>query len=231
VAYSGRGFLGRHDRSWRTEPGNLQAVVHLTPYISPAKAGAAFSILAAESCIDALEQAAAPEPGLLGIKWVNDILAGSSKIGGVLTRLTYQDPHITHAFLGLGVNVLVNPGVPANPFVPHTNCLRHLFPDRSWTPGGFLLLFLERLEIRYQNLLNHGVGPLLEYYRKHSKCLNRPVRIYEDGYGFSEEVIHGRKILAQGTVRAIEDDLSLRIEGKNDPVTSGRLAFEEDCVA
>ena len=36
---------------------------------------------------------------------------------------------------------------------------------------------------------------------------------------------------ATGLVRSIEHDLSLRIDGREAPVTRGRVAFEEACVA
>jgi hypothetical protein len=120
AAATGAGFLGRLDRSWRCLPGNLHAVIHLEPRNAPERAGAAFSILAAASCVDALRlsmpeegegegplegaaleaensatgQGAAKKPAP-SIKWVNDVCIGKAKIAGFLTRQTYQDPLIT----------------------------------------------------------------------------------------------------------------------------------------
>jgi biotin-(acetyl-CoA carboxylase) ligase len=228
LAYTGKGFMGRHDRSWRCEPGNLQAVIHLEPKIKAIVAGPAFSILAAVACVDAL-RLRIPDRDDLGVKWVNDIMAGHRKIGGVLTKQTFQDPYILDVFLGIGVNVLVNPQVPSNPFVTETGCLRQLRPDLDWSPGRFLFDFLDRLEAWYGTLLSRGVGSLLDFYRRYSLVLDRDVCVFEDGYGFAAERIEGRMKIACGPVRAIRDDLSLEIEGQAEAVESGRLAFCEDC--
>lgn len=225
AAYSGEAFIGRHDRSWRCEPGNLHAVVHLKPGITPDRAGPAFSILMALACVEALP--ALPRPR---IKWVNDVQVGSNKIGGVLTRQTYQAPHVTDVFLGIGVNVLVAPRIRSNPFVPGTGCLRKLYPGRPWTPGGFLLDLLARVEHWYGILIEQGYAPLVEAYRAYTEVLGRRVRIFEDGYGFDEHRVQGRKLLARGEVEAVRDDLSLVLRGRAEPIPSGRLAYEEDLL-
>ncbi|MHC4942708.1 MAG: biotin--[acetyl-CoA-carboxylase] ligase [Planctomycetota bacterium] len=228
LAYMGKGFMGRHDRSWTCEPGNLQAVVHLEPKIKAQDAGPAFSILAAVACVDALRMKI-PAESNVGVKWVNDIMAGRKKIGGVLTKQTFQDPYIFNVFLGIGVNVLVNPQVTRNPFVTETGCLRQIWPEPAWSPGLFLFDFLDRLEAWYGILRDRGSSSLLEFYRRYSQVLGRDVCIYEDGYGFSSEGLKGRKEIACGKVEAIGDDLGLKIEGKAESVEYGRLAFAEDC--
>lgn len=230
IAYSGRGFLGRHDRSWQCEPGNLHVVVYLEPGITPDQAGVAFSIISGVACLDALLEVK-PKRDDLGLKWINDIMAGSAKIGGVLSRLTYQEPCITHALLGLGVNILVAPRIPTNRFVPRTDCLKRIYPQKDWSPGDFLIDFLEHLDTRYSRLLADGAGDALDSYRGHSNILGKTVRIYEDGYGFSDETVQDRKVIASGRVEEILDDLSLKIAGVVDPIPTGRLAFEEDCLS
>jgi biotin-(acetyl-CoA carboxylase) ligase len=225
AAYSGEAFIGRHDRSWRCEPGNLHAVIHLKPGITPERAGPAFSILMALACAEALPPNPRPR-----IKWVNDVQVGGKKIGGGLTRQTYQSPHVTDVFLGVGVNVLVDPRIMPNPFVTGSDCLRTSYPGRPWSPGAFLLDLLVRVEHGYGILLEQGGAPLVEAYRAHSEVLGRRVRIFEDGYGFDEHRVQGRKLLAEGVVKTIRDDLSLELEGRADPVPSGRLAYEEDLL-
>ncbi|MFH1998047.1 MAG: biotin--[acetyl-CoA-carboxylase] ligase [Planctomycetota bacterium] len=229
VAYTGKGFLGRHDRTWQCEPGNLHAVFHLKPMITPAAAGPAFSILAAVACVETVDKLY-PHAGAPTLKWVNDLFVGKKKIAGVLTRQTFLEPLITNAFLGIGVNVQVEPRLMPDPFVPDTGCLRKLYDDPTLAPGHFLIALMEQMETWYDRLLTEGVGTLLNYYRAHSEVLNRQVRIYEDGYGLSRIKISDRKIKAEGEVEAILDDLSLKIRDLDLPVSSGRLALVEDCL-
>ncbi len=238
AARTGRGFLGRFDRSWATEPGNLHAVIHLTPRITPQRAGASFSILAAAACVNTITESlgtAAGQGKIPRIKWVNDIFIDKKKIAGILTRQTYEDPVITNVFLGTGVNVLTAPRFDKDPFVPAAGSLAGIFPENEWSPGAFLIRFLDKLDIWYGRLLSKGPGPLLDFYRSHSSILGRPVRVYEDGFGFGERAadrgnsFSGRKLLARGVVKAILDDLSLEITGCPKPIGSGRLALEEDC--
>ncbi len=228
VTGSGDGFLGRHNRSWRCEDGNLHAVIHLKPRITMEQAGCAFSTIAAISCVDAIMEEA-PEANDVRIKWVNDVLANERKVAGFLTRQTYKDPLITDLFLGIGVNVLTDPVLPPNPFVKATGCLKELFPERAWSPGGFLLSLLVKIAGWYSTLMKRGNTPLLEQYRRRNNFVGRDVRIFQDGEGFDEYGTGGRELLAKGKVEKVLDDLSIRIKGVPDPLPRGRLAFEKDC--
>lgn len=239
VALSGEGFLGRFDRGWSCLEGNLHAVVHLEPRITPEKAGAAFSILAAVACVDAVlgtktvrgneavpKTEAVPPPR---IKWINDVYSGGRKIAGVLTRQTYQSPDITNVFLGIGVNVLADPELAADEFVSGTGSLAGVYGEKR-TPGAFLLDWIVALEDWYARVLDRGMAVLLPYYRRHSSVTGRRVRVYEDGFGFEEKAITARRLLARGIVEEIREDLSLVIGGIDAPVSAGRLALEEDYI-
>lgn len=235
AAYTGKGFLGRHDRSWICEPGNVHAVYYLKPAMEPAHAGPAFSILAALACVDTIlrqNHGIRQNPDSLApvIKWVNDVFVGRRKIAGVLTRQTFRDPVITDVLLGIGVNVLVEPDLDPDAFVPESGCLRKIFPRASHSPGAFLLALTERLEAWYERLQSEGVEPLLEFYRRHAAILGREVRIFEDGFGFEDSELSERTILAKGKVEAVLDDLSLKVGDSEAPISNGRLAFEEDCA-
>jgi BirA family biotin operon repressor/biotin-[acetyl-CoA-carboxylase] ligase len=228
LANRGKGFLGRHDRSWCCEAGNLHVVVRLKPDLEPAWAGCAFSILAAIACVDALDHLL-PGAEAASIKWINDVQIGNRKIAGVLTRQTYKDPKITDVFLGLGINVLTDPVIPPDPFVTGSGCLADLFPQRSWSPGEVLVPFLRKVRDWSEVLRSRGIKELIDYYRSRASILDRRVMIFEDGYGFEADSLSGRKLLAAGKVQEIREDLALRIEGTPHWINTGRLAFEEDC--
>jgi BirA family biotin operon repressor/biotin-[acetyl-CoA-carboxylase] ligase len=228
AAWSGAGFLGRHDRAWLCKPGNLHLVLGLRPHLRLDRAGCGFTILGPLACVNALQEITPHEPPPR-IKWINDVLVDGRKIAGFLTRQTYQDPLITNALLGIGVNVLIDPAIPPNPFVTGTSCLAGIYPGINWTPGGFLLALLKETMYWYRRLREDGSRTLLASYRKKSLVIGRRVRIYEDGFGFAESGLEGRRLIARGRVERILDDLSLKLEGIGDPVTAGRLALEQDC--
>ncbi len=227
AAVAGRGFLGRFDRPWQSVRGNLHAVIHLKPALTLKKAGPAFSILAAVACVETIRRLAPNHSPAPKIKWINDVCLGPRKVAGVLTRQTYQDPRITDVFLGIGVNVLSDPDVAPDRFVPAVGSLASSLPGPEWTQGLFLAAFLQTVDHWYDELLAHGARSLVDAYRSHCNVLNRAVRIYEDGF-LSQRSDH-RGLVARGRVMEILDDLSLRIEGVTDPIASGRLAFEADC--
>ncbi len=228
AAVKGKGFLGRHDRTWQCDPGNLHAVIHLKPDLPLDRVGCGFSILPARACADGVRARAvhAPPPE---IKWINDLYSGPRKFAGFLTRQTYKAPRITEVFLGIGVNIGTDPALAKNPFVTRTGCLEALYPGQAWFPGTFLLDLLDRILFWYGRLREGGIGELLAPYRASSNVLGRSVRIYEDGVGFGDSGLADRNLLARGEIEWIMDDLSLKIRGLSKPIPSGRLAFEEDC--
>jgi biotin-(acetyl-CoA carboxylase) ligase len=147
----------------------------------------------------------------------------------MLTRQTYQSPDITDVFLGIGVNVLADPELAANEFVTGAGSLAGVYGDNR-TPGEFLLDWLAALDGWYDRVLDRGAAALLPFYRRHSSVIGRRVRVYEDGFGFEGGRAGARRIIARGTVEEINDDLSLAIGGIDEPVSAGRLAFEDDCI-
>ncbi len=235
TALRGDNFLGRFDRGWSCLPGNIHAVIHLEPRLTPGEAGPVFSILAALACVDAINLCLGPEIRETDserkplLKWINDVFLGAGKVAGFLTRQTFQEPLITDVFLGIGVNVLAAPALPPTAFVPAACCLADLFPERTWAPGTFLAALLERVDFWYTRLLDDGPAEIVACYRQRTGFLDRSVRVYEDGFGFDEGGLEGRRLLAKGIVDGIDDDLSLRIAGCDTPIDRGRLAFEKDC--
>ena len=49
----------------------------------------------------AVEQAAGIRPG---IKWINDLVIGKRKLGGILTELSIQNGMVDYAIVGIGIN-------------------------------------------------------------------------------------------------------------------------------
>jgi BirA family biotin operon repressor/biotin-[acetyl-CoA-carboxylase] ligase len=213
---------GFHERAWTSARGNLHlsAVIPLEQF--NAAGAAALSALPAVAVVDAIEAAThgASRPR---IKWVNDIWLGSGKVAGSLTRGYVQGRTIELVLLGIGVNVASAPTVPPTPFVPAT---AHL-PD---VPLRVVLReVLDALARRCEELREAGSAPLLAAYRAASSVVGRRVRIYREGFDACRTPGDWPAPAGAGVVSAVNDDLSLAIEGAAATVAAGRLAFEEDC--
>ena len=96
----GRGRLGRSFLSPGGVGGYLSALIR--PDCAPTELMHLTCAVAVAMC-DAVEQAFGFRPG---IKWTNDLVVGTKKLGGILTELGL-DPktgHVSYAVLGIGIN-------------------------------------------------------------------------------------------------------------------------------
>lgn len=96
---AGRGRLGRSFHS--PENQGLYVSLLLRPGC-PAEALMHLTCAAAVAMCDALEAACGVRPG---IKWTNDLVWGSRKLGGILTELGWTgDGRLDYAIVGIGIN-------------------------------------------------------------------------------------------------------------------------------
>ena len=92
---------GRRGRSWLSPAGlNLYFSVVLRPDLSPQRAPE-LTLVAAVAGVDALRALGASA----GIKWPNDLMIDSRKVGGILTELSSDPDRIHFAILGMGINL------------------------------------------------------------------------------------------------------------------------------
>lgn len=96
---SGRGRMGRSFHS--PENCGIYLSVILRPDC-PASQLMHLTCAAGVAMCDALQESANIRPG---IKWINDLVLGSKKIGGILTELSmHSDGHVDYAVVGIGIN-------------------------------------------------------------------------------------------------------------------------------
>ncbi len=112
--------VGRRGRPWQTERGNLAASVFTVTDVEPSVA-ATLGFVAGLSLLDALGRLApalsvdaaldgVPDRGKrLALKWPNDLVAGSSKIAGILLQAERLDARKIGIVAGIGVNVVSAP--------------------------------------------------------------------------------------------------------------------------
>ncbi len=100
---------GRHGRSWRDRPGSaLLCSVVLRPAWEPAVAGLV-SLAAGAAMAEAASELSGRE---IRCKWPNDLMAGESKVGGILGEVAVEAGRIAHVVVGIGVNLDVPEDVP-----------------------------------------------------------------------------------------------------------------------
>jgi BirA family biotin operon repressor/biotin-[acetyl-CoA-carboxylase] ligase len=229
LALTGRGLHGYHGREWLAAPGNLHLSTAATVRLRAAHHARSLSMLPAVSVAEAISAAT------LGhvrpaIKWVNDIVVGSRKVGGAIAASRVLGDVIDLAVFGVGLNVGTAPEVDATPFVPAAGCLHGCDGGDRVTLGAALRCVLERLAVRLDRLHRDGPVPLQRDYRRWSNTVGRRVRVWNDRAIDGVDRARWPPAEAAGLVIDIGDDLALRLAGRAAPVATGRLAFEEECV-
>ncbi len=217
VAGTGKNFHGFKGRPWTSEQGNLHLSVLVRPRREVERFAVSFTALAVVSVLQTIDATGAlRQPP--AVKWVNDILIGEAKLGGVLSATHSQGTTVTHAIMGIGLNVESTPDVPPTPFVPLVGSLMQYAskPSAISLPVVFESL-IDRLGTNYRILLADGFSDLRELYRSRSMVVGRKIRLHADTAETPEAPV------ATGTVSAIGDNLELILKDHPAPFTSGRL--------
>lgn len=230
VAATGRRFHGDRGRPWHAAEGNLHLSAATAIKVPAAAGGLALTMLPAVAVVDAIRSATrdAVRPG---IKWINDVVVDDEKIGGVLAASRVFRGEVDFAVFGVGVNVGAVPDVPPTPFVPAPRSVQECPGGQDVTLGSMLWHVLEALAARVAQLQNEGPEPMRRDYKRLSVAIGRRVRVWDATTTDDSDLDAWPAPLAAGVVVDIDADLGLHLEGLPAPITAGRLAFEEACVA
>ncbi len=225
LALEGQSFHGQRNRSWMALAGNLHLSVRVPVNLSAKDFSAPLVMLPAVAVMDFLRAHGAALPGL-GIKWVNDVLIKDRKLAGVLTASRNTSGTITSVVFGIGLNVKIAPTISSDGFVSGTTSLVDHLGKNTPCLGHILNGLLQEIGRRIEQLQELGAQAIYSNYCDHSLILGRKVEIRPDSLGFDEKndsPQSGGHI--SGTVQAINPDLSLKLAGRQELVTSGRLAL------
>jgi biotin-[acetyl-CoA-carboxylase] ligase BirA-like protein len=220
---SGQNFHGFKQRPWIAVPGNLHISAMLSPEKKIDQCGVAFTVLSTVSALQVIDGIG----GLTGraqVKWVNDILIDSSKVGGVLTTVQTTGQTVTKAIVGIGLNVLTRPFVEPTPFVPRVGALTDF--TRSSTEislGEVFRLLATTLYTNYGKLLEGEFQSLLNLYRSRSIVIGKPIRLCKDTS--DDAVIE----INSGIVESICDNLELVFEESSRRHSLGRVLLRDFC--
>ncbi len=167
----GKGRLGR---TWVSPPrSNIYMSVILRPEIETEDA-TLLTIMAAVSCAKGVMKST----GLKAeIKWPNDLMISSKKLGGILTEMKSDPDGIVFAVIGIGINVNSKTKKDFPPDIRGiaTSIREELGKIQSRT---FIIAeILKETEHWYRVLLTEGRKPLFDEWKRLSSTLGRKVRV------------------------------------------------------
>ncbi len=179
---------GRLDRRWEAPPGsNLLVSVLLRPALAVDELHLC-TVAVALAAVRACERGAGLVPDL---KWPNDLMVGSRKLGGILAEVvTAGTAHGQAVVVGLGLNVGWPPreevgGSLLDEFPIAATSIRRE-TEAEPEPLDLLGLLLEDLETRLVDLADrHGRRRLAGEYRRRCNTVGKTVRVSLPGEEFT----------------------------------------------
>jgi BirA family biotin operon repressor/biotin-[acetyl-CoA-carboxylase] ligase len=198
---------GRLGTSWFSPPGvNLYASVLLRPSL-PLAAVPVFSFVGSLALSEAVWLERLPA----AIKWPNDILVGTRKVGGTLVECVTTGDRLDHLILGCGVNLNVTSEALAAALGAEASGATSLsaVAGRTIDRNIFAAMVLNLLEKWLQVYRTYGPEPVLYTWRERDVLTGRRVTV-EEGQGQicgrALGVNHDGRFLveeADGTARAL----------------------------
>jgi biotin-(acetyl-CoA carboxylase) ligase len=221
LALTGARFRGQRHRPWAALRGNLHLTAHYRfDQLSAREAQASLTMIPSLAAAEAIESVSAmrlkPE-----IKWVNDVWLSGKKVSGGLTATQVTGDLIDSAVFGIGVNLAVAPEISPTPFVPRAGCLAGDDPSLQGMLPALLREVVFALDRAVQALKQENHASIFSAYRARAGFIGKVVRIWPEG----TEDAKTAPILCEGRVTDLFPDLSLSMEGRSEPIRSGRLAY------
>jgi len=193
---AGRGRLGRHFHS--PPHRNLYTSIVLRPAIDTAAAPTlllAAGVAVAETVADWLGDA-----GAVRIKWPNDVLLDGRKTSGILMELGAEEARVSHAILGIGVNLNVDPATFPEDFRERATSLSG-HAGRPVDRTAFTRLLYSRLEDVLDAHARGGLAAVRARFDRFFDMVGREVTVHQIGDGVLE-----------GTVLGLAESGALQIE-------------------
>lgn len=232
-AGTGTGFHGQRGRGWSALRGNIHLSLILPVDRPTREVGVAMTVLPALAAADVVRSRIRPDVSW-GFKWVNDIWVERSKLCGVLTQSICTGGRMEYAVLGIGLNVFESPALRPTPFLPGATTLADWMVEECGPGceaellGRLSWALLDAVEERMAQLCSAGPEGMIRDYRDASILIGHRVCVFSEP---AEETPEGRgSLVASGGLRNIGSGLELALEGVQEPITKGRVAYEEDCL-
>lgn len=208
---AGRGRLGR---SWHSPPGlNLYQTIILRPQMPIAEVPR-LSLVAGVAAAEALEIVA---PGLVALKWPNDVWLNGRKAGGIIAEaVANHAQQLDCVLLGIGINV--NLGISDIPEELRTKAssVRIAIGGRRCDRIELAAALYARLEARYREAEAGQFAGVMAIYRRYMALVGKRVTIVE-----------GSSRLA-GVIEGVDSDgaLLLQTEHGVERILTGDVTIE-----
>ena len=216
LALEGARHRGQRNRPWTALRGNVHFTAHYRVDAPGEQVETGLTMLPAVAAARAIREAIGGR-ARPGIKWVNDILLDGRKVSGVLTATHVQGATVERAVFGIGVNVARAPEIEPTPFVPSAGSLA----DYGVSAATVFSALIGEMDAGLAILRTVGSKPLYENYRDMADFIGREITIWPEHC----EDWRTSEPLFSGQIRSLREDLSLEIEGLDEPVRKGRLAY------
>jgi len=176
---------GRLTRTWQSPPGvNIYASVILRPSIPPSIAPP-LTLVAGVAVAELINRYC---PGLVTLKWPNDVQIRRKKVCGILAEMKTAAANVDFVILGIGINVNIRAEDFDVSFREFSTSLR------DETGGDLSRLdvlagLFDTLYRSYRQFLQEGFSPIREQWLKYSNILGRQIQVV-----FRDEVQEGKVI-------------------------------------
>ncbi len=194
---AGRGRMGR---SWHSPSGvNLYTTVVLRPRIAMAEVPR-LSLVAGVAAAEALEDVA---PGIVQLKWPNDVWLNGRKAGGIIAEaVTDRSQRLDSVLLGIGLNLnLALDDVPAE--LRQRAISVYIATGHRCDRVSVANTLFTRLNIRYDDTVTRGFSAVCPEWERYSALTGKRVTIVDAG------------TREEGVVRGIDTDGALVLETSN----------------
>ena len=203
---AGRGRLGR---SFHSPAGSgIYLSVILRPQCTPAQLMHLTCAVGVAVC-NAVEKALCFRPG---IKWINDLVVGNRKLGGILTELSVATTGmVDYAVVGIGINCNQ---VDFPEDIAHIACSAATVLGKTVDRQRLIDGLLQELEVMSDRLLTQQAD-IMEQYRQDCVTLGKAVKVLRSD------------ICRTGTALKVLDDGALLVRfdnGTTEAVNSGEVS-------
>jgi BirA family biotin operon repressor/biotin-[acetyl-CoA-carboxylase] ligase len=212
---AGRGRLGR---SWHSPAGvNLYTTIILRPRM-PLGAVPQLSLVAGVAAAESLQTIA---PGLVALKWPNDVWLKGRKAGGIIAQAVTDSRHrLSCVLLGIGLNLNLTSGDLPEDLRDKATTV-HIATGRRCDRIAVASVLFNRLDSRYMEAELNGFAPMRSEYEKFSALTGKNVAVIDGAVRVSGQVTgvaaDGALMLetASGPRRVLAGEVS--VEGAYDP--------------
>ena len=203
----GRGRMGRTFQS--PEGMGVYLSVILRPNCEPAQL-MHLTCAAGAAMTDAVEAASGIRPQ---VKWINDLVVGNKKLGGILTELSLDKGLVDYAIIGIGINCLQKES-DFPPEIAQIATSLSMAAEKSVLPEVLAAAMVEALWQLSRTLFTHK-GQWMTRYRDHCITLGKDIQVIR------AEVVRPAKAIG------MDDDGGLLVEypdGTAQTVSSGEVS-------